>query len=68
MKTKYFIDREESGDWYLIPFDKHDEWVRWTDGPGYTSVPDDNYFDEVPEFAEYISSPSDVVFENPIVN
>lgn len=56
-RLKYFIDRDESGDWFLIPVDKQDEWEAWLESD-----------EDIPEFAEYIDNPSDVVFENPLVN
>ncbi len=52
MKNKYFIDRDESGDWYLIEANKRQEWKDW-----------DWRQKEAPDFATGINWPNSVEFE-----
>lgn len=61
MTKHYFIDRSESGDWYLIPLDFKTEWERWRDG----LVPEEESYNE-PPFVQYINNYDDVIFENPV--
>jgi hypothetical protein len=58
--TRYFLDRDNDGHWYLVPADKRDEWDAWTD-----LDPDDEASWDVPEWAMSLGyAPSLVTFEN----
>ncbi len=49
---KYFLTRDESGDWYLVEVAKRREWRDW------------NWRDkEIPDFAQAIDNPSNIEFE-----
>ena len=33
-ETRYFVDRDESGDYYCVPVNQKEQWQEWIDG-GY---------------------------------
>lgn len=51
----YTLVNNESGDWYVIPVDRVDEWEQWL-------YPEDGEIGDVPDWAEYVQDPSGVVF------
>lgn len=58
---RYFLDRDSSSHWYLVPEENRAEWQAWTE-----LDEDDERAWDAPEFAERInSSPSSVTFEKP---
>jgi hypothetical protein len=58
----FFLDRDNSSHWYLVPTPKREEWVRWTNLPE-----DDERSWDAPEFAKRLDgSPNRVEFQNPM--
>ena len=60
MKGKFFLDRDDSSHWYLVPLDKSKEWRRWS-----RLDEDDPKYGITPQFAKMINSPFNITFENP---
>ena len=58
---KYFLDTDSSAHWYVIPWDRREEWELWAQ-----LEDDDERAWTPPEWAKAVNgSPSGVVFENP---
>jgi hypothetical protein len=57
---RYFLDQDCSSHWYLIPFDKQDEWKVYTEIPE-----DDPRCWDTPAFADSIDGPSSITFTSP---
>ena len=39
-RPRYFLDRDESGHWYIVPVAKRAEWNKWRDLDGDDFEPD----------------------------
>jgi hypothetical protein len=60
--ARYFLDRDDSGHWYLVEAAKRPEWGVWS-----AREADDELGWAVPPFAERLNgSPSLVTFANPV--
>lgn len=58
---RFFLDRDRSCHWYIVPVGRRTEWEEWCDLEEY----DERSWDP-PEFARRLAgSPSWVTFENP---
>lgn len=58
---RYFLDRDNSGHWYLVKAANRDDWYQWTELPE-----DDEESWDPPSFATRLDgSPSRVTFSNP---
>lgn len=55
MAKEYFIDHDESSDWYLIRADKRKEWIDWVN----------SLSSDLPPYAQYIEHPYTIIFSNP---
>lgn len=63
MTCRYFLSRDSSGHWYVVPVDKAVAWEEWTDIPE-----DDERAWTAPEFARSVGgSPSCITFKDPII-
>ena len=62
MTERYFLDRDDSGHWYLVPAERRKEWVAWV-----CMDEEDPVSSIVPAYARRLNvSPSRVTFAGPI--
>lgn len=54
--TKYCLEQDESGDFFVIPVDRQDEWIEMM------NIPDD--ISEYPDWAIHIGAYQNIEFEN----
>lgn len=60
MKNRFFLSRDSSCHWYVVPSSKRDEWEAWTN-----LDEDDEASWEAPKWAHEINGPPDAItFEN----
>lgn len=59
-EERYFLGRDESLHWYLVPLKNKKEWDEWTE----ISEDDERYW-KVPEFAKRIDGYDSITFSNP---
>lgn len=57
---RFFLGRDQSSHWYLVPVVNKLEWEAWTDLPE-----DDECSWESPEFAKMIDGPYSLTFTDP---
>lgn len=59
-KIQYFIDSDNDGHWYLVPYNIQKQWNEWLD-----LDPDDEKSWEPPKPVVPIDGVDSIVFENP---
>lgn len=57
---RYFLGRDDSSHWYIVPIQHYDAWFVWRDLPE-----DDERSWEVPDFARCIDNPYRLTFSDP---
>jgi len=43
-EERYFVDRDESGDYYCIPVEMEEEWEKWQYSDGETDLPEGCFY------------------------
>jgi hypothetical protein len=59
--TRYFLDTDDDGHWYLVPVAKRDDWSRWRNIPS-----EDERSWEAPGYAKRLGGvPNRMTFADP---
>lgn len=61
-KSRFFIDCDDAGDWYLIPEVKREEWNLWLETDWKSSLSDC----VLPSFVVDIDEPKTLTFTDPL--
>lgn len=60
--TRYFVDVDDSGSWYLVRADKREAWELWINQDWHNDLSDF----QTPSYAMEIDGPHMVTFTDPI--